>query len=225
MVFCTAERRRRTSACRRSLAGHPAVYAQRAMDWSYPRAVESRIQRLTREIAEIDEFFYHTEKGGDRGLYAGMLERKRDDMVRSAVLQLHTAIDDLITHWITCRVLGIRPEQRRERTNSKQARALRKVLIGAGSMGFEMKLNLAVALRLLNTKTQKQLTELNTLRNRCSHNWLLKATVRRGQRPKRKKPPLLLYRGRDLHSVAVLKDMLGEYGPLYARMFGSYLDG
>ena len=187
------------------------------------RSVETKIGRLTREITEIDEFFYHSEKASDRSNYAAMLERKRDDMVRSAVLQLHTAIEDVLTTWITCRVLGVTPDQRRKR--GKSARSLRKVLFGAGSIGFEMKLNLAMALRLINSATQKQLAELNTLRNKCSHNWLLRATVRRGQRPKQKKPPLLLFRGRDLHSVAVLKDMIGEYGALYAKMFVKYLDG
>jgi len=50
-----------------------------------PRSTEAKIARLTREIAEIDEFFYKVK---DRLPYAGMLERKRDDMVRSTVLQL-----------------------------------------------------------------------------------------------------------------------------------------
>jgi hypothetical protein len=47
--------------------------------------------------------------------------------------------------------------------------------------------------------------------------------VRHGKRPKQKKPPLLLYKGRDLHNVAVLKDFGGEYGPIYYKMFLKYL--
>ena len=66
------------------------------MDWRNPRSVEATITRLTREIAEIDKFFYRSNENEDRVLYAGMLERKRDDMVRSAVLQMHTAIEDLL---------------------------------------------------------------------------------------------------------------------------------
>jgi hypothetical protein len=186
-------------------------------------AIETNIRRLMREISEIDEFFYHSEKAGDRSLYAGMLERKRDDIVRSAVLQIHTAVEDVLTSWITCRILGVRPEARIK--HSKRARALQRVLSGGGGIGFDTKLNLAVVLRLINSTTQKQLEELNRLRNKCSHNWLLKATVRRGQRPKQKRPPLLLYRGRDLHKVDVLKDMASEFSVLYVKLFTKYLDG
>src|SRR5690348_7538618 len=114
------------------------------MDWSTQRSMETKIRRLTREITAIDEFFYHTNKSGDRSLYAGMLERKRDDMVRSTVLQLHTAIEDILNSWIMCRVLDVRPEERMSRMRTKRARALRRLLFGAESVGFDMKLNLAV---------------------------------------------------------------------------------
>lgn len=187
------------------------------------RTADAAIRRLTREIAEIEQHFYHGETK-DRVLYAGMLERKRDDMVRSAVLQLHTAIEDVLTGWITCRMLGVRPDNRK-RARTVPARALRKLLSGAGGLGFERKLSLAVVLGLITPKIQRRLEDLNHLRNRCSHNWLLRTPLRRGRKPKEKKPPLLLYRGRDLHKVAVLKDMTAEYGPLYAKLFAKYLDG
>jgi hypothetical protein len=45
------------------------------MDWTNPRSVEAKIARLTREIAEVDKFFYKTNENDDRALYAGMLER------------------------------------------------------------------------------------------------------------------------------------------------------
>ena len=55
--------------------------------WENPQNVEAAIRRLTREIEEIDSYFYMSQEASDRHAYAGMLERKRDDMVRSAVLQ------------------------------------------------------------------------------------------------------------------------------------------
>jgi hypothetical protein len=188
------------------------------------RTVEALIGRLTREVTQIDQHFYGRFKEGDRELFLSMLERKRDDMVRSAVLQLHTAIEDLLTDWITCRMLGVSRAQQKKLTRTVPARALRKLLSGAGGIGFERKFNLAVTIGLITTKTQRQLEELNRLRNRCGHNWLLKVPVRRGRKPKETKPPLLLYRGRDLHKVDVLKDMTAEYGPLYAKLFVKSLD-
>ena len=185
--------------------------------------VENKIRRLTREIEAIDGFFYAINSDEDRILYAGMLERKRDDMVRAAVLQLHTAIEDVLNSQIMCTVLNVRPEERMKKMRTRKAQALRKLLFGAGSLGFDMKLNFAAALGLMNAMTQKQLMELNTLRNKCSHNWLLKMPVRRGKRPRQKKPPLLLYEGRDLHNLVVLKEFVGKYGVIYAKMFARYL--
>ena len=152
---------------------------------SQPRT-EVKISRLTREITDFDHFFYGVNENTDRSLYAGMLERKRDDMVRSAVLQLHTAIEDVLNSQIMCCVLNVKPEERMGKMRSRPARALRQMLFGAGSLGFNMKLNFATALGLLNTRIQDQLMELNTLRNKCGHNWLLKTPVRRGKRPETK---------------------------------------
>lgn len=186
-------------------------------------SVEAKIRRLSREITEIDEHFYHHNKAGDRDLYASMLERKRDDMIRVAVLQMHTAIEDVVDQLIMCRILGLTFETVR-RARSSAAQALRRVLMDADSIGFERKLNLAVALRIMSSRRRDRLRVLNTLRNKCSHHWLLRVPVRRGRRPRQLKPPLLRYEGRDLHSIPAFKDFLAEFGPLYAVMFAEYLD-
>lgn len=123
-------------------------------------------------------------------------------MIRSAVLQMHTAIEDLLNLHIIFRIAG---KARRSPSRNESARALHRMLFGGGSLGFEMKLNFALALRLINGRTKDRLVILNTLRNKCSHNWVLKVPVRYGKRPAQKKPPLLLYEGHDLHNVAVLK--------------------
>ncbi len=167
-------------------------------------------------------FFTTSTKPKDRELYAGMLERKRDDMVRSAVLQMHTAIENLLNSCIVCRALNVKPEDRIRRIRSQTARALLNMLEGPRSIGFEMKLNFAFVLGLLNSKTKDRLIELNTLRNRCSHNWLLKARLRRGKAPKKNKPPLLRYDGRDLHNVEVIEDFTSEYGMIYCKLFLKY---
>jgi hypothetical protein len=190
------------------------------MDWKNARSVETKIRRLTREIERIDAVFYESEKAKERDLYVGMLERKRDDRVRSVVLQMHTAIEDILNDLMTCRILGIPPDERHGKTRSKSARALHKLFVGGGSIGFERKLNLAIAMGLIKSKTQEQLLDLNRLRNRCSHNWLLRAPLRRGRKPQEKKPPLLLYRGRDLHNVPALEELTREYGILYVKLYG-----
>jgi hypothetical protein len=186
--------------------------------WDNPKTVESAIKRLTREIEEIENFFYRTPKHDDRVLHAGMLERKRDDVVRSAVLQIHTSIEDLLNSLITCNITGV-TSRTRKFGRSQSARALHKMLHGGGSIGFEMKLNLALALRLITGRTKERLAVLNTLRNKCSHNWILKIPIRHGRRPAQKKPPLLLYEGRDLHSVAAIKEFIDEFSGIYLKLY------
>ena len=147
-----------------------------------------------------------------------MLERKRDDIVRSTVLQTHTAIEDLLNSYIAMNILG-NDRRRLSRTHSGQALQKNRFL-AAAALVSRLKLYLARALALIRlTKTKNRLATLNTLRNKCSHNWLLKAPVRRGKRPAQKKPPLLLYEGRDLHNVAALKEFAREYGAIYVKLW------
>jgi hypothetical protein len=190
--------------------------------WENPKRVEAAIKRLTREIEEIDTFFYKVNEDDERHLHAGMLERKRDDIVRSAVLQIHTAIEDILDQHITFAITG---GTRRRHVRGHSARALRTILTGSRSIGFDSKLALALALRVITPKTRDRLQVLNTLRNKCSHNWVLKVPVRHGKRPAQKKPPLLLYEGRDLHTVAALEDFTKEFGGgIYLKLYLKYLD-
>ncbi len=187
-----------------------------------PKRVEAAIRRLKREIEEIDAYFYLSDENRDRVLYAGMLARKRDDLVRSAVIQIHTAIEDLLDQHITFAITG-RTDRRPRRSQS--GRALRSILVGDGSIGFDRKVALAVALRVITPNTRDRLQVLNTLRNKCGHNWLLKVPIRYGKKPAQKKPPLLLYNGRDLHTVPALKEFVGEFGGgIYLKLFRRYLD-
>ena len=108
--------------------------------WENPKRVEAAVKRLTREIDEIDAYFYGTNEKDDRVLYAGILERKRDDMVRSVVLQIHTAIEDLLDQHIAFALTGA---TLRRPARSHSARALRSILIGGAGIGFDRKIALA----------------------------------------------------------------------------------
>ena len=189
--------------------------------WENPKRVEAAIRRLTREINEIDAFLYGDYEEEERHLYVGMLERKRDDCVRSAVLQMHTAIEDLLDQHITHAVLG---STRRRPARGHSARALRSLLLGGSSIGFDRKLSLAIALRIISSKTRDRLQTLNSVRNKCSHNWILKSSMRYGKRPTQKKNPMLHYEGRDLHSVNTLRDFVSEFSRIYLKLYLKYLD-
>lgn len=184
--------------------------------------VEARINRLQREIDEIDRYFYGKNEEKDRSSYMSMLEHKRDDMVRGAVLQLHTAIEELLTEELFAEILGTELHKYGSKLRATKGKALARMLKGGGSLGFEMKLNFAVVAELLDKKTKEQLGELNTLRNKCSHNWLLNVPASRKKR-RGPAPRLLTFRGRDVHKVSVLKDVIAEYGNIYYRMLARRL--
>jgi hypothetical protein len=53
----------------------------------------------------------------------------------------------------------------------------------------------------------------------------LKIPVRYGKRPAQKKPPLLTYEGRDLHTIDALDAFVEEYGAgIYLKLYAKYLD-
>lgn len=81
-----------------------------------------KINRLEREIASIDKMLYLFDKDGEPSRYAGMLERKRDDMIRSGMLQLHTSIEDILNEYIMCRVLSVPAHERMNSCRHAQER-------------------------------------------------------------------------------------------------------
>ena len=184
--------------------------------------LKRKIRRLTNEISEIEETFYGLSD--DLDLRAGMLERKRDDIIRSIVLQYHTAIEDMLNSILMCRILKVKRGDLGNKMRSKKAKELYGMLHGGRSMGFDMKLHLAVVHGVLTEKYLDKLAILNGLRNKCSHNWLLKATVRKGKRPKDKKPPLLKFNNRDLHQIETIKEFEKEYGAVYLALYMKYAD-
>lgn len=177
------------------------------------RAAKTKIERLTREITQIDRAYYGP-KAKDLFSRAYDLRVRRDDIVRAAVLHLHTSIEELVDYQIAQALLKVAPFG-----PSKQAMALRRMLSGSRSLGFDMKLNLTVALGEMSEATRRKLMELNTLRNRCSHYHTLKDAIRRGRRPSQSKPPLLNFRGKDLHTVKTFSAFADEYSDLRDKIY------
>jgi len=190
--------------------------------WENSKRVQKAIRHFTREIEQIDALIYSPGED-DPVLVAGTLERKRDDVVRTVVLQLHTSIEDLLTQLILYCALGITDKKLKHRLSSERGKAFRRMLYDHASLGFDMKLNFAVGLGLITPARRKQLMELNTMRNKCSHNWILNRAVRRGKRPAQLKPRLLQWRNNDLHKVAVVKEFVSEFGAVYLRLYAKWV--
>lgn len=195
----------------------PAQISADMRQQSGDQRLRRKIARISKEIEDIDGFFYNI-KDDDLAQVYGMLERKRDDMVRSTVLQLHTAIEDLLDSWLKSYLLGVPPQQRKTRAR-RRGRVADDLLKGGRALGFDAKVRLLVAVGLIRKPLHSKLETLNQLRNKCSHNWLLSARIRRGIKPHLPKRPLLQYDGRDLHKIPALKDFVRDYGQIYFRLF------
>lgn len=190
-----------------------------------PRTIERNIKRIKREISALEEFFYGAHEFSDRFLYADMLEHKRDNFVRGAILQLHTAIEDLLSNLIFDALLGIKPRQMKRRSRARKSRrghTVADLLDGVGALGFAQKTRLSAALGIIDKRMELRLATINTLRNKCSHNWLLNTRIRRNKRPSQQKPPLLAYKGRSLHGLPAFEEFTQEYGRVYLRLYARY---
>jgi hypothetical protein len=180
------------------------------------RNYKRSIRRLKAEIQRIDEYFYLTDEADPVERF-GMLERKRDDIIRSIVLQMQTSIEDLLNELITITLLGSKPREKRRRTVAGEA--LDKLLEGSKSLGFFAKIQLAKSLRLISAVQADRLLKVNALRNKCAHHWLLKKTIRRKRKPRETKLPLLRYNNRDLHTMAGLEEFMGDASTLYLALW------
>jgi hypothetical protein len=69
---------------------------------------------------------------------------------------MHTAIENILNSQMDCRPLDPTPENRKRKMRTKQGRATHKILFAGGSIGFGMKLYLAVTHRLVNSKTKER---------------------------------------------------------------------
>lgn len=190
-----------------------------------PQAVTRKIRRITRDIVSLERIMYGSHDQEDQVLCAGMLEHRRDDVVRGAVLQMHTAIENVLTEMIEDRLLSVPPgnQKRRDKAaRSAAGKALYSFLEGdqrLRPLNFFGKLSLARGLGLITPSLQKKLAELNSLRNKCSHHWLLYVRPRRNKKRSAKKPHLLAYKGHSLHDPEVFEDFFSDFGELYLRLY------
>ena len=179
---------------------------------------ERGIKRLKKEIKKIDEFFYLTDEHEPLQRF-GMLERKRDDIVRAAVLQIQTACEDLLNSLLIVKILDCHERDRVRRLRTVSGKYLRDLLEGQRSLGFFAKTYLAVSLKLITKRQADGLLAMNSLRNKCAHNWLLKAVVRRNRKPRQNKLPLLRYGNLDLHSEAGFRKFMDDGGGMYLMLW------
>jgi len=183
--------------------------------------IEREIRRTLREVARIQSLIHPVN---DKDPRTNLLNARaqREDAVRGLVIQLATAMEDMLDELFRRIFLGYRPGSRNpKRPRGKLADELDE-LLETGKLTFDGKLRLARIGRLITKGQYKKLDKLRALRNKCAHNWNLDVLVKRARNPRPSKR-LLEHNGRNLFEIDALEELLFEYGPIYMSMFGKLL--
>lgn len=171
-----------------------------------------QIAKLSADIARIEKSFFLTDDP-DLGRRHFELQRKRSHLLRSMVLELHLSIEDIITFAVGNTLL------RGRLIRSPAGQSLRDLLEGDRSIGFRHKLLLARSMNLITRAEFADLVELNTVRNRCSHTWLLNKITRRKIKRSKPKRPLLQFRGTNLYQTDAFLDFVGLFTKHYLKLW------
>jgi hypothetical protein len=178
-------------------------------------AKKRKIAKITADIARIEKSFFTAEEN-DLDQRHFELERKRGHLLRGMILELHLSIEDIITGAIGNALLRGHP------IRSPVGQTIRDLLQDERSLGFLHKLMLARSLGIVKRTEFNDLIELNSVRNRCSHNWQLNRLIRRRLKPSKPKKPLLRWRGKNLYETDAFLDFSGYFTRHYLRLWLRY---
>lgn len=182
---------------------------------------EREIRRTLRDVARIHSLI-HPVNDKDPRTKLFNARAQREDAVRGLVIQLATAMEDMLDELYRRVFLGYRPAGRNpRRPRGKLAEELDE-LLETGKLGFDAKLRLARIGGLITKAQYRKLDKLRAFRNKCAHNWNLDVVAKRARKP-RPSRRLLEHNGRNLFEIGALEELLSEYGPIYLSMFGKLI--
>jgi hypothetical protein len=172
----------------------------------------ARIERLRAEIANLTADLYNT---ADADPHLSLLNLKtfRVELLRGFVLYMHLAFEDLLK-----RLIALYVQEQSRYVSVKEI----------GRHVFDMRSWEVVGwcgrLNLISKNQYQHLLQLNSMRNRCVHRWILdEPRVRKivtGSATRRVREPTVRYHNKDLFNSEVF---LQEFCPTYGKMYVSLL--
>ena len=171
----------------------------------------ARCDRLTKEIEKLVSALYNTSDNDDRLRYEN-LKNYRVEVMRSFIMYMHLAIEDLLRALL----FDFIKKQNRNLTRKATIKFTREIT-SAELVRWCGRLN------LITRTVYRRLLDLNSIRNRCAHNWLLdiprlQNVGTRGRR-RRKRIPVVMYENRNLLNRDVLLNTFCRiYGKIYTDM-------
>jgi hypothetical protein len=167
------------------------------------------------EACELLDYLYGFDHIDDPNRYS-MAEHFRDDAVRMVVLHFHLSSEELLkalTYEAIRDVAG--PETFSDDQDIKYLQQLR-----TGEA-----IDLAARLRVIGKRTHKLLVELNALRNRASHYWVLSrypSGSKRAMKARSRPRYPLEWKNKLLTPKRCKTEFIPVYGALYLDMWMAY---
>lgn len=175
-------------------AGGSGSYAQRAL------RLKAEIERLEHDLFSVN--------ARDPRLRCEYLKTFRTEIMRSFVVSLHLATEDLVRA-----ILFDFLARQNHRLTKRETVRIVDDMRSAELVHWCGRLNLVTPLQY------KNLLELNRIRNGCAHHWLLdvpnsKPIGSKGRR--RIKTPAVVYQGKSLFIPQTFVD---EFSPVYSKLY------
>ena len=164
--------------------------------------------RVKTEIEDLENFLYSIN-AEDPELRYEYLKTYRAEILRSFVVHLHLAIEDLL-HAILFDFLA----RQNRRLTKKETIHIVNEMRSAELIQWCGRLNLVTPLQYRN------LLELNRIRNSCAHNWIVNVPRSRMIGPKgkrkRRKIPVVIYGNSNLFNRRTFID---DFCPVYSKLY------
>jgi len=170
-----------------------------------------KADRLKAEIETLQAELYNTN-ARDPQLRYESLKTCRMEILRSFVVHLHLAIEDLL-HAILFNFLA----RQNRRLTKKETICIVEEMRSAELIHW------CGRLKLVREMQYKDLLELNRVRNACAHRWVLDLPRSKWVGPKgsrrRQKTPIVVFKGKNLFTRhAFIEEFCPQYGRLYLNL-------
>jgi len=174
----------------------------------------SEVPNPVREGRDLLDYYYGFSREGDPDRYL-LKEEFRQDVYRLIVIQLHLAIEELVRSFVFEKLTS--PPDLGTFTYESNVEFVH-------NLNYRQILELAARIHVLTKPGYDEIAKLNTIRNKCSHNWALhsfnvKEKIRIQDGPG-EIVPRIDFNGTNLLTPSVMKDeFLPLYGDIYLELF------
>ncbi|MFA4999438.1 MAG: hypothetical protein WC519_01790 [Parcubacteria group bacterium] len=159
--------------------------------------------------------------------YATKMEKTL--LIRSLIVETHLAIEDFINSLLQISLLKRHPRIKKEKGGitaknyfNNAFEDASSIFYGNNSMGFKKKIILLRIMGVINKRLYEDLDILNTLRNKCSHNWEIESVIRRKIKRDKSKKYVLIFKGKSLFDPKIMINFLDKYNDVLLKIAKKY---